>query len=265
MKVIRHKTVAAAALATIVLTCGVQAELAMYEGFAVPKDYKSGRPLAGVDGGSGFAAAWQVNTSKDKNNINRYKSAVGDKNYSDRNGLKISAESGVMLARSAGTGAGALTRKFQKEQKGTVWFSLLSKLDKQVGYGWELEFLDAKGSPQVAIINGSAKYNRWRLVAAGGSKKSYLKSKEGATPTDLCLLVGKLEGVGAEGNSGSFTIYINPTDLKNVEKSATSKAAIKGISIAGLQTFSFSKKSAATGILDEIRIGSSLSDVVPLK
>jgi len=257
--------VAAAALAGTILCGGAQAAPILYDGFAVPQEYKSGKTVSDVSGGIGFAEAWKVDTSKNVNNINRYKAGGGGSEYIDGKGAKLSSAPGMLRVRSAGTGEGALTRKFEKDLTGTVWFSFLSKMDNQPGYGWDVQLLDAKGVKQIAVFNGNAKNKRWRIVDASGKKKAYLPSKEGVRPTDLCLVIGKLEGVGAEGNAGSFTLYINPTDLKSVEGSAAVKSSIKGISIAALRTFKFSKKSASKGMLDELRIGDSLSGVIPLK
>lgn len=244
------------------------AELKAYDGFNVPGSYKHHSQLNGQNGGTGFEP-WQVDLSSNAGNSRRYIVSKKPVTYTDAKGNVLVTAPGCMQCKSAGSGKGALTRNLDKAMKGTVWVSFLTQMDKQVGYGWDILFLDEKGEMQFKVMNGRKEQNRWRIQSAvqpsGKPKNGLFQSKPGMTPVDPTLIILKVENAGSGSDDGSVTAFLNPKDLRDAELTAMASVKIKGLKLNPIKTFSFNKKSTAEGIIDELRFGTAIEDVLPLK
>ena len=242
------------------------AELKAYDGFRVPDDYKQRKELNGTDGGTGFGK-WQVDLSSDRGNSRRYVVSEKPVTYTDAKGNELVTAAGHLQCKSAGSGKGALTRNLNEALEGTVWISFLTKMDEQIGYGWDIQFLDEKGDMQFKVMNGRAEQNRWRIQSAvqpsGKPKDGLFQSKPGMTPTDLTLIILKVENAGSDSDDGAVTAFLNPADLRDAELTAMASIKIKGVKLNALKTFCFDKKSNAEGTIDELRFGESIEDVLP--
>ena len=244
------------------------AELKAYDGFSVPADYKHRAELLGTHGGTGFKP-WQVDLRSNDGNRRRYIVSTTPITYTDSKGNVLVTVSGCMQCKLAGSGKGALTRDLDKAVKGTFWVSFLTQMDEPIGYGWDIRFLDEKGEMQFKVMNGRKEQNRWRIQSAvqpsGKPKDGLFKSKEGMTPVDLSLIILKIGNAGSGSDNGSVTAFLNPGDLRDAELSAMASVKIKGVKLNAIKTFSFDKKSTAEGLIDELRFGDSVEDVLPWK
>lgn len=242
------------------------AELKAYDGFSVPADYEHRAELLETNGGTGFEP-WQVDLSSNDGNSRRYIASKKPVTHTDAKGNTLVTAPGCMLCKPAGSGKGALTRNLDKALEGTVWISFLTQLDEQVGYGWDIQFLDEKGEMQFKVMNGRKEQNRWRIQSAvqasGKPKDGLFQSQPGMTPVELTLIVLKVENVGSKSDDGSVTAFLNPKDLRDAELTAMASVKIKGLELNPIKTFSFDKKSTAEGIIDELRFGERVEDVLP--
>lgn len=242
------------------------AELKAYEGFSVPADYEHRAELLGTNGGSGFEP-WQVDLSSNDGNSRRYIVSKNPVTHTDAKGNVLVTAPGHMQCKSAGSGKGALTRNLDKAMKGTVWISFLTQLDEQVGYGWDIQFLDEKGDMLFKVMNGRKEQNRWRIQSAvqpsGKPKDGLFQSKPGMTPVEPSLILLKIENAGSGSDDGSVTAFLNPEDLRDAELTAMASVKIKDLKLNAIKTFSFDKKSTAEGTIDELRFGERVEDVLP--
>ena len=242
------------------------AELKAYDGISVPADYEHRAELNGGNGGTGFSK-WNVDLSSNDGNSRRYIASKKPVTHTDSKGNILVTAPGHLQCKSAGSGKGALTRDLNKALEGTVWISFLTQIDDQIGYGWDIQFLDENGTMQFKVMNGRAEQNRWRIQSAaqpsGKPKDGLFQSKEGMTPVDPTLIILKVENAGSGSDDGSVTAFLNPGDLRDAELSAMASVKIKGVELNAIKTFSFDKKSTAEGIIDELRFGESVEDVLP--
>lgn len=244
------------------------AELKAYDGFNVPDDYDYFMELNGTGGGTGFEN-WQVDLSDNAGNSRRYLVSDRPVTYIDIKGNALVTAPGHMMCKAAGSGTAPLTRELTSPLKGTIWISFLTKMNEQIGYGWDIRFLDETGSMQFKVMNGRPEQNRWRIQsakqAAGKPKDGLFKSKSGMTPVDLTLIILKIENAGSGSDDASVTAFLNPEDLRDAELTSMASVKIKDLQIDAIKTFSFDKKSAAEGIIDELRFGERVEDVLPLQ
>lgn len=269
MKEKKHTTRIWLAIGTAALAGTCLGELAAYDGFAVPDPYPARKPLNELNGGTGFAGPWAVDTSESSSNARRYLASKDAPTYTDTKGKELQTQPGTMQAKSRGSGKGALMRDLEKEMTGTLWISFLTQMDEQVGYGWDIQFRDAAGEMQFKVMNGRKEQNRWRIQSlktdSGKAKDGLFKNKKGMTPVDATLIILKVENAGSEEGDSSVTAYLNPTDLRDAELSAAASIKISGLTLNAIKQFSFDKKSAAEGYIDELRFGTTIEDVIPLK
>lgn len=245
------------------------AETKAYEGFNVPGNYEHRSELDGQRGGSGFKV-WKVDTSAGAGNTRRYIASREAPAYTDAKGNELKTEAGMMQCKSAGAGKGAITRELDEEMTGTFWISFLTKMDSQPGYGWDIQFLDAKDEMQFKVMNGREEQNRWRIqsapaAASGKPKDGLFESKAGMTPTDPTLVILKVVNAGSGSDDGSVTAFLNPVDLRDAELSAMASVKITGLELNAIKTFSFDKKTTVEGYIDELRFGATIEDVLPLQ
>ena len=255
-------------IVTAVALLSASAEQKAYDGFNVPADYKNRRQLIGTGGGTGFEN-WKVDLSGDEGNGRRYIISKDSITYTDIKGNVLMTAPGHMQCKPAGSGKAPLTRDLTSALEGTVWISFLTKMNEQIGYGWDIQFLDEKGNMVFKVMNGRTEQNRWRIQspkqANGKPKDGLFKSKPGMTPVELTLIVLKIENAGSGSANGSVTAFLNPEDLRDAELTSMASVKIKDLQINAIKTFSFDKKSAAEGLIDELRFGERVEDVLPLQ
>ena len=258
-----------AGILTALLAGSLYAEIQAYDGFNVPGSYKHRSELNEQDGGTGFKGAWTVDTADNSGNAQRYIASKDAPVYIDSKGRELQTEAGMMQCKPGGSGKGALRRELAKEMKGTVWISFLTKMDEQIGYGWDIQFLDAKDRMQFKVMNGRAEQNRWRIqsavTASGKPKDGLFESKAGMTPTDPTLVILRIRNAGSGSDDGTVTAFLNPTDLRDAEIESMASLKITGLELNAIKTFSFDKKTVAEGYIDELRFGTAIEDVLPLK
>ena len=85
------------------------------------------------------------------------------------------------------------------------------------------------------------------------------------TPTDPTLVILRIENAGSGKADGTVTAYLNPTDLRDAEISAAGSLKISGLQLNAIKKFSFDKKTGAEGYIDELRLGETLADVIPIQ
>ncbi len=256
-------------LALFAFANGSLGAIQAYDGFAVPKSYQADKSLNGLAGGSGFGGAWAVDTTASAGNAQRYLAAAESPTYTDIKGRELQTQAGSMKAVVQGAGAAALTRELKKELTGTIWISFLTRMDAQVGYGWDIQFSDATGEMQAKVMNGRMEQNRWRIQSlkteTGKAMDGLFKSSPGMTPTDPTLVLLRIENAGSGKADGTVTAYLNPVDLRDAEISAAGSLKIAGLQLNAIKKFVFDKKTGAEGYIDELRFGETLSDVIPLQ
>ncbi|MBI9020846.1 MAG: hypothetical protein JEZ10_06290, partial [Verrucomicrobia bacterium] len=96
-------------------------------------------------------------------------------------------------------------------------------------------------------------------------KDGLFESKEGIRPTDLTLVILKVENAGSDSNDGEVTAFLNPADLRDAELSAEASVSISGLTLNAIKKLSFDKGTVATGYIDELRFGTTIEDVLPMK
>lgn len=241
-----------------------RAESAAYDGFS----YENRSLLDGMNGGSGFAGPWTIDVSADSANTRRFVASGESISYTDVNGANLKTEAGSVRVKTAGTGAGALWRELGAELTGTFWISFLTKMEAQIGYGWDIQFQDASGEMQFKFMNGKLESNHWRIMSMkspeGKQRDGLFKSTKGTTPLDPTLVILKVENAGSGASDGKITAYLNPTDLKDIELSAAESVSINNVAINPVKRFSFDKKTRAEGYIDELRFGATAGDVLPV-
>lgn len=254
-------------VAVIAITGNTYSEIWIYDGFSLDGSYDHEQTLNGLSGGKGFDGPWEVDTSASVLNVNRYVGQSGAPVYTDAKGNVLQSKEGDLGLRATGTGNAPLMRAFKKELTGTFWISFLTRMDEQVGYGWDIQFLDATDEMQLKFMNGRAENNRWRIQSmkteTGQNKDGLFKSKPGLTPTDFTLVLLKIVNAGSGEADGQVIAYLNPADLRDPEISARASLKISGLLLNPIKKFRFDKKTTAKGCFDELRIGTDMEDVLP--
>ncbi len=264
---IKRSVLTLSLLMTGLLANSLYGELYAYEGFNVPGSYEHRDELDGQRGGTGFKGAWAVDTSEGSGNTRRFIASKESPTFSDSKGISLKTEAGMLQAKPAGAGKGALSRELEREMEGTVWISFLTKMESQIGYGWDVQFLDAADEMQIKFMNGRDVQNRWRIMSmkhpSGKQKDGLFESKSEMTPTDPTLVILKIENAGSGSDDGAVTAFLNPGDLKDAELSAMASVKISGLTLNAIKKFSFDKKTAVEGYIDELRFGTTIEDVLP--
>ncbi|VGO14066.1 hypothetical protein PDESU_02623 [Pontiella desulfatans] len=242
-----------------------QSRIQVYDGFSAT--YPIGMSLNGKTGGTGFSGPWVIDTSDNTDNTQRFLAQSYSPAYTDAKNRVLKTEDGSLGLRAIGSGNTTLNREFENELTGTFWISFLTQMDKQVGYGWDIMFLDAAGEMQFKFMNGRAEQNRWRIQSMktgnGLPRDGLFKSKPGSTPTDLTLVILKVVNAGSGEADGKILAYLNPTDLRDAEIAVQASLKISGLQLNPVRKFSFKKNTIATGCFDELRMGTDLEDVLP--
>ena len=257
------RLLAVAAFLMCVQVGPASAGLIAYEGF----DYRPGTNLRGTDGGFGFAGAW----SDAGGNATTFDHlSIADESLA-ANGLATSG--GRATANSQETGIAALTRRFGDgvvlgAGGTTTYFSVLFRPEGVLGGGrangfFGLALESAVNPPNREVFfgkPGSSDDAEWAVEEPGGRSSA----SSGVTPqvgrTDLLVL--KAEWNIGEPGGQSFdrlSLFVNPTAgeaepaVANAVTTAIESSRINGLTITSAGAFS----------IDEIRVGTTFSDVAP--
>jgi hypothetical protein len=266
MKMIKMSWLTIGVITATIIPCA-QGGISVYDGFSISEAYSTGLSVNGKGGGTGFSGPWMVDTAANADNANRYLAQSHSPAYTDAKNNVLKTEAGSLGLRTIGSGNAALTREFEHDLTGTFWISFLTQMDKQVGYGWDIAFLDASGEMQFKFMNGRAEQNRWRIQSMktenGLNRDGLFESKPGITPTDSTLVLLKVVNSGSGKANGKVLAYLNPTNLRDAEIAVTASLQISGLKLNPVRKFRFNKNTIATGYFDELRIGTELNDVLP--
>ncbi|MDY0165627.1 MAG: PEP-CTERM sorting domain-containing protein [Thermoguttaceae bacterium] len=240
---------------------GLRADLLVYEGFDYP--YASNEPLTGKIGGMGFTGAWQAGVhpttgvSEDSLLINDNGLAypmlatVGNAAWDNSGGSQANYRA---WDSSGYTGTGDV-----------LWFSFLFNTSS-VSTSSELRIFAlgsdtySSGAGAMAFTNATpAQEGKGMLHAQlGGSRSGGLLYDH---DTDN-LVVGRVDFTGND-SAGSVTVWLNPS--RNAEPIAADGVTRTGTTSTAAWTNLYARGGSAwRGQLDELRIGTSFFDVVPV-
>ncbi len=257
----RLSWMALSALAPGLLTLPANAELLLYDGFAVPSEYTAGETIDGLEGGFGFTGPWEVDISSGEENTGRYLARSEGMAFSD-GAENLEAEEGSLQLAAVGSGKALLRRSFP-EQSGEIWFSFLTVMTTDSNWNWAIGFEDATQGEQIALQNYSSS-SVFRIHVDGTSQVL-----DGVDPFDdpadgfePVLVVGRILGAGSGEANGSVEVWLNPADLSDLTAGAEANGSVAGESIPALSSMFFDKGAAPEGYLDEVRVGTSYADVV---
>lgn len=228
--------------------------------------YTDGETVDSINGGEQWDGSWSVDTSGSFNNINRYHGSNVSLGYTDNSGNMLPTTAGSLELVSAGAGAGALTRTMQAPVSGEVWMAFLNIRTDTDNWGWQIGLTDSAGNVQANVQNASSS-GKFRLQA-GGQTSSNLSVDNFDTswsPGDegqLYLL--KLTNVGSGAADGTATLWVNPLDLENPEGGAQDSVTLNALELNDVEQFRFDKGVGLTGYFDELRIGSSSTEVLQI-
>lgn len=227
-----------------------QASLDAYESF----DYTASA-LDGKNGGTGFSSAWNAESGTDvtaPGSTYAGLSTAGNKAL-----LTPSATSGTLLSFRD------LTTTYSS---GTVYISFLAQnvnadSDDQRFFGLSLY----SGGIEQALIGKSAgtenSYNNWDV------SKGATRSASSVDTTTLSLLVARIDFNSGSLGDETISLYVNPNS--GVEPLAAD-ASLTSITIAGLDEirlgagYTSGSLTTVNGTIDEIRIGTTFSDVAAI-
>jgi hypothetical protein len=226
-----------------------------FESYTVGEQLESGAGL-GLNGGSNWAAGWDVNDSR--------RGIVTVKNY----GLNYSGgavrvlggDRSMQIISDGGSNEILLSRGLSASQTGTVYMSFLYR--NTVDTGGNDDFLQAglhtsANAPGVSAIDRNV--FQARLAASATSSGTTSSTNE------TFLVVMKAEKTGGFGaNYDQVSVFINPTTLTE-PGAATVVATGTNSGISSSPLFVLRRALLEVGdtfLIDEVRVGSSYSDVV---
>lgn len=222
-----------------------------YEGFDTANALFSDATVAGVTG-TGFSAYADTNFRMDLENGLSYTDGV--------NTLVTSGKSAGMDSAVSGTQNLQLTLS-SPISSGTVYFSYLVNTTAVTSWGVQIGFMNAavgnSASPTSGLLAGTtSSSSNDRVYGDGG-----IDSRTGpATGTGLDFIVGEINL-----DNSTVTAWWNPTNLLDPTNSAAATATDSiGSSMSALNVFVFSLGGEEAGVIDEIRVGTTLGDVVPV-
>jgi hypothetical protein len=231
----------------------LHADLLVYEGFDYA--YSTGETLTGKNGGAGFAAAWQP--------------GVNPSTGANENQLLIN-DGGLaypMLA-SAGNAAwddsGSSQANYREwdttghtDSGDSLWFSFLFNTSTE-STSSELRVF-ALGNDNYNAGAGAMAFNTGLLHAQlGGSRSAGISYNRGVDN----LVVGLVSFTG-DDSAGSVTVWLNPS-LGEIPDVADGVTRTGTTSTATWSTLYMRGGSNWRGQVDEVRIGTSFFDVVPV-
>ena len=253
-------------LALAIAGASVHGQILVADGFSVD-EYDDGTTINGLAGGSGWDGNWAVNLS-DPNNALRYQGSNVSLGYTDTVGNSLVTTPGSLELHPGGSGAGELSRSFGDSLSGEIWISFLNIRTQNGNWNWQMQFADAGGTAQINVQNHSSN-GQFRLQAGGStsSNLSLLNYDTNWEPgDDAQLYLIQATNVGSGSADASVTLWANPNDLENLTVGAAASVSLSNVQVDTLSQFIFDKGAGTdqTGFFDELRIGTSSADVLPI-
>lgn len=257
------KLVASFLVASAFTATAAFGQLLVYDGFS-SNDYTAGATVNALGGGIGWAADWSVDTAANDNNIHRYWGTTHSLGYTDNHANSLVTSPGGLELRGAGSGAGALNRVFADPVSGDLWFSFLNIRTTDSGWNYDIQFRDAGGGLQFRIQNDGN--GNFRLSQAAGGVAGLAIQNYNLVDEfpDGQLFVGHVTNVGSGSADSTITVWVNPANLLDLSEGAEATASLANRQVDAIGQFHFDKGAATTGFFDELRVGASAGDVMPI-
>jgi hypothetical protein len=245
-----------------------EAAVIAYDGF---NSYATG-DLGGNNGGSGWTSSWASATSA--NDV-----AAGGLSYSNGS-ITVSGGANTMV--KSGTGGGAtgstdpfLSRSFTLTTSSEVWFSFLfNNTNLSSGSADLLNFYLSDSADNTSTRSGgflapggSGIGFAARITTSGGTLINGSSASFSTHDGTTTLLVGRLSTSGTSSGSGSnydlMQFWLNPTSLTlgTATSQVDADTGASSLSYFGVRTNNV--ESSDVFYVDELRIGTSATDVVP--
>jgi|GEM_PF-5948576 len=248
------------ALAALALGSTLHAQT-IYDGFATGTaagQYPPGdNASVAVGSGTGWSQASWVDSAPRK-----FLAVADGLTYSDGTN-ELATTNGAVHSPNA-EGNAELERDFQTFGAGNeVWFSVLMHR-KPAAHGFEDRF-----AFQLRSQTGGLKYSiraldgskEWHAsYVPQGSNNEVTAALPGAAYDEPVFIVGRISTIGSP--SASFSVWVNPGNLKELGEPAWTSP---GFHAQGIGRVSLVTDGTREGLFDEIRIGTTQEDVVPLK
>ncbi len=238
----------------------------VYDGFSV-NDYTANETINALGGGSGWTGNWAVNLSNE-NNALRYQGSSVSLGYTDSVGNSLITTPGSLELHPGGAGGGELSRSFDSAFSGEVWVSFLNIRTQNGSWNWQIQFADAGGAVQVNVQNAS-NTGRFRLQAGGetsGNMGILNYDTDWAPGDDAQLYLMQITNVGSGSADAGVTLWANPNNLEDLTAGAAASLTLSGLQLNDISQFIFNKGAGVdqVGFFDELRIGTSAADVLPI-
>lgn len=245
----------------LLASAGLTAQI--YDGFS-SSVYTVDETVNQLGGGSGWANDWNVNLSGSANNFLRYQGSSNSLGYTDSMGNSLYTTPGSLALRAGGAGAGELSRNFTSPLTGEVWVSFLNIRTAAGAWNWEYTFA-SDGGTSFRIQNNS-NTGFFRLEHSGATSNTNLTNYDLSADPEAQLFVLRITNVGSGSADSQISLWINPTDITDINAGAASTAVLNNRQINDIQGFVFNKGAGVdqTGYFDELRFGASSADVLPI-
>lgn len=225
-----------------------RAALLVYESFT----YTSGSNVDGQNGGTGFSGAWFDPVTVAQPTVSTGLTYPG-----------LPTAGNAALLTPAGGNPATLHRSLSGTyNSGTVYISVLaSKNDGSRYFGLKLN----NNTNENGFIGQGGLAENWQYFspANGGSRYSSTVSSRNSGTN---MLVLKIEFGAGTGGNDKISLFMNPTTNIEPSPSVTSTDIKVGTfnTIGITAGYMSGGQTTSTGTLDEIRIGTTFADVVPI-
>jgi hypothetical protein len=246
----------------VVLSPTARATLIAYDGF---ETYTSDAVLNTNAGGSGWATAWS--------SVNSVKVVAPSSPITYASGA-VTINGGTRAAEVAdpdGNNGVALDNAASRSftaQTGTVYFSFLFRVENGAGADDFIQFslnndTSITNSGSIGDLSNVSGTNAFAARIGGNSGGSSVNSTTSATGGTTFFLVGKISKTSG-GNYNLMELFVNPTTLTESGVVAT-QSADSGIAAISYFTLRISNLETTDQYrFDELRIGTTWADVVPV-
>ncbi len=237
---------------TLLLSASARAQLLAYEGF----NYATDSDLTGKSGGTGLSGSWSSSAPYSSQNV------IGSSlAYTDINGVSLATTGGaVYLAPTANVSGLGLKRSLANTlgaTSGTVYMSFLMDYDNDAESVFD--FFSSNGATAVDL--GRFYPYLDRIVVTRFQAGAIVAPSSQTTH----LYVVKFDlGGGTMANTSKVTVYFDPVLGTNV---LTPAATLDNLSTFDLGSFGLTLRLGTPTpaiTLDEVRFGTTLSDVLPI-
>lgn len=259
----KHKLTLFSTVVTLGFACSaLLGNSFIYEGFAT-EAFPAGEEIHNRGGGTGWDGVWAVSPDSQ---APRYLASSYSLGYTAPSGQTLATAPGSMSLQTSGAGGAPVARDFASSISGEVWISFLSVRTSDHSWNWEFRFANEEGASQFLIRNHSAS-SQFQIFKDGDNQSANLQLSNqdlSADPVSHLYLV-RLTNVGSGEANSEVTLYGNPAALAgDFDGTAEAFVTLSGIEVATLTEFAFDKGVNPTGYFDELRIGGSAADVLPI-